>query len=100
MSSEIELLRQKKALELRKKMLLSQEKLTPIPVETPRLSSREVVQKILAGRGVEGLETARRYYPKEVGMIEENIARLIDSDRRKGPVCAEELNSFIRRGGL
>src|SRR2546425_8271132 len=100
MSSEIELLRQKKALELRKKMLLSQEKLTPIPVETPKLSSREVVQKILAGRGVEVLETARRYYPKEVGIIEENLARLIDSGRLKGHVSGEELYSFLRRGGL
>src|SRR3989441_7806630 len=100
MSSEIELLRQKRALELRKKMLLSQEKLTPIPVETPKLSSREVVQKILAGRGVEVLETARRYYPKEVGIIEENLARLIDSGRLKGPVSGEELYSFLRRGGL
>src|SRR2546425_12115888 len=43
-------------LELRKKMLLSQEKLTPIPVETPKLSSHEVVQKILAGRGVRSEE--------------------------------------------
>src|SRR3989442_13673381 len=100
MSSEIELLRQKKALELRKKMLLSQEKLTPIPVETPKLSSREVVQKILAGRGVEGLETARRYYPKEVGIIEENLARLVDSGRLKGPVSAEELYSLLKRGGV
>src|SRR2546422_10276560 len=99
MSSEIELLRQKKALELRKKMLLSQEKLTPVPVATPKLSSREVVQKILAGRGVEVLETARRYYPKEVGIIEENLARLIDSGRLKGPVSGEELYSFLRRGG-
>src|SRR2546422_7961861 len=98
MSSEIELLRQKKALELRKKMLLSQEKLTPIPVETPKLSSREVVQKILAGRGGEGLETARRYYPKEGGINEEKLARLIDSGRLKGPVSREELYSFLRRG--
>src|SRR2546425_11407045 len=100
MSSEIELLRQKKALELRKKMLLSQEKATPIVVETPKLSSREVVRKILAGGGVEGLETARRYYPKEGGVIEENLARPIDSGRIKGAVSGEEIFSFLRRGGL
>src|SRR5438874_13668857 len=100
MSSEIELLRQKRALELRKKMLLSQEKLTPMPVETPKLSSREVVQKILTGRGAEVLATARRYSPKEVGIIEENLARLIDSGRLKGTVSGEELYSLIRRVGL
>ena len=100
MSSEIEILRQKRALELRKKMLLSQEKSAPVPVETPKLSSREVIQKILTGRGVEVLDTASRYYPKEVGIIEENLARLIESGRLKGPVSGEELYSFLRRVGL
>jgi len=100
MSSEIELLRQKKALELRKKMLLSQEKPAQVAVPTPKLDSREVVRKLLVGRGVEVLETARRYYPKEVGIIEENLARLIESGRLKGPISAEELYSFLRRIGL
>jgi len=100
MSSEIELLRQRRALELRKKMLLSQEKSTPIAAETPKLNPHEVVQKILTGRGTEVLETGRRYYPKEVGIIEENLARLIESGRLKGPVSGEELYSFLRRVGL
>ena len=100
MSSEIELLRQKRALELRKKMLLSQEKSTSIAAEIPKLNPHEVVQKILTGRGVEVLETGRRYYPKEVGIIEENLARLIESGRLKGPVSGEELFSFLRRVGL
>jgi DNA-binding TFAR19-related protein (PDSD5 family) len=100
MSSEMELLRQKRALELRKKMLLSQEKPTAAAVEAPKTSPREVVLKILAGRGVEVLETARRYYPKEVGIIEENLARLIESGRLKGPISGEELYSFLRRVGL
>jgi DNA-binding TFAR19-related protein (PDSD5 family) len=100
MSSEIEILRQKRALELRKKMLLSQEKPTAVVVEAPKLSPHDVVQKILTGRGVEVLETGRRYYPKEVGIIEENLARLIESGRLKGPVSGEELYSFLRRVGL
>ncbi len=100
MSSEIELLRQKKALELRKKMLLSQEKPTPVPVAAPKLNSRAVVQKILTGRGIEVLETARRYYPKEVGIVEENLARLIESGRLRGPLSGEELYSFLRRIGI
>jgi DNA-binding TFAR19-related protein (PDSD5 family) len=99
MSSDIELLRQKKALELRKKMLLSQEKPGP-PVETPRENPREVVRRILAGRGIEVLETARRYYPKQIGIIEDNLARLVESGRLKGPVSGEELYSFLRRIGL
>ncbi len=100
MSSELELLRQKKALELRRKMLLSQEKPSPTPVPTPKLDPREVVAKILTGRGVEVMETARRYYPRETGLIERNIADLIESGRLKGPVSGEQLYSFLRRVGL
>ena len=100
MSSDIELLRQKKALELRRKMLLSQEKPSPLPVEPPKMEAREVVGKILVGRGMEVLETARRYYPREVGQIEKNLAGLIRSGRLKGPISGEELYSFLRRVGL
>lgn len=100
MSSEIELLRQKKALELRKKMMLSQEKTAPAGPPLSKASPREVVAKILSGRGPEVLETARRYYPKEVGQVEETLANLIESGRLKGPVSAEELYSFLRRVGL
>jgi DNA-binding TFAR19-related protein (PDSD5 family) len=100
MSSEIELLRQKKALELRKKMILSQEKTLPPQPLTPKISPRETVRRILAGRGEEVLETARRYYPKEVGQVEDTLAGLIDSGRLKGPLSGEELYSFLRRVGL
>lgn len=98
MSSEIELLRQKRALELRKKMLLSQ---APAEKpETPKKSAREIVQKILAGRASEVLETARRYYPAETGQVEETLANLVESGRLKGPISGEELFSFLRRVGL
>jgi DNA-binding TFAR19-related protein (PDSD5 family) len=100
MSSEIELLRQKKALELRKKMMLSQERTIPPQPQTPRASSREIVRKILAGRGMEVLETARRYYPNEVSQIEDTLAGMIESGRLKGPISGEELYSFLRRIGL
>ncbi len=100
MSSELEMLRQKKALELRRKMLLSQEKAAPAPVATPKIDAREVVGRILTGRGLEVLETARRYYPREVGQLERNLADLIKSGRLKGPVSGEQLYSFLRRVGL
>jgi DNA-binding TFAR19-related protein (PDSD5 family) len=100
MSSEIELLRKKRELELRKKMILSQDKSTPARDATPKASSRDVVRKILEGRGVEVLETARRYYPKEVSQVEETLASLIESGRLKGPLSGEELYSFLRRIGL
>ena len=100
MSSDIELLRQKKALELRKKILLSQEKTSVAQTEMPKASSQEIVRRILEGRGVEVLETARRYYPREVGQVEDTLADLIRAGRLKGPVSGEELYSFLRRIGL
>jgi len=100
MSSEIELLRKKKALELRKKMMLSQEKTTATQTVAPKQSPREIVRRILEGRGVEVLETARRHYPREVGQVEDTLANMIESGRLKGPVSGEELYSFLRRIGL
>ncbi len=100
MSSEIELLRKKKALELRKKMMLSQEKTTATQTVAPKQSPREIVRRILEGRGVEVLETARRHYPREVGQVEDTLANMIESGRLKGPVSGEDLYSFLRRIGL
>ncbi len=100
MSSEIELLRQKRALELRKKMLLSQEKAPGEKVEPPKKNVGEIVRKILAGRASEVLETARRYYPAETGQVEKTLANLVESGRLKGPISGEELFSFLRRIGL
>ena len=100
MSDEMEILRQKRALELRKKMLQSQEKTEPKLPEPPKASARETVQGILAGRGVEVLETARRYYPAEVGRLEDTLAGMIRTGRLKGPISGEEFYSFLRRVGL
>ena len=100
MSSEIEILRQKKALELRKKLLLSQEKTQTEKIQPPKRTAAETVRTILAGRAAEVLETARRYYPTETGRVEETLASLIESGRLKGPLTGEELYSFLRRMGL
>ena len=101
MSDEMEILRRKRALELRKKMLLSQKEATEPPKPEPRkVSARETVQGILAGRGVEVLETARRYYPAEVGRLEDTLAGMINTGRLKGPISGEEFYSFLRRVGL
>jgi DNA-binding TFAR19-related protein (PDSD5 family) len=102
MSSEIDLLRKKKALELRRKMLLSQNKTAqepPVP-EEPRPDPREIVRGVLAGRGEEVMETARRYYPAEVAQIEVKLAELIKTGTLKGPITGEELYSLLRRLGL
>ena len=100
MSSDMELLRQRKALELRRKMLLSRDKTPAVPVEGPVSNARETIQRILTGRGVEVLDTARRYYPREIVELEKNLAKLILSGSLKGPISGEELYAFLRRVGF
>ena len=99
MSSDIDLLRQKRALELRRKMLLSQEK-PEIVVKPVKADPTEIVRNILTGRGVEVLETARRRFPNEVREVERQLAELIESGRLKGPVSGEQFYAFLRRIGL
>jgi DNA-binding TFAR19-related protein (PDSD5 family) len=100
MSSDMDLQRQKRALELRRKLLQSQTKPATAPPPKPPESPRDIVRKILAGRGPEVMETARRYYPAEIERLESSIAALVTEGRLAGPISGEELYSFLRRLGL
>ncbi len=100
MSSDMELQRQKRVLELRRKLLQSQTKPAAAPSPKPPESPRDTVRKILAGRGAEVMETARRYYPAEIERLESSIASLVAEGRLRGPISGEELYSFLRRLGL
>ena len=100
MSTELELLRQRRAAELRRKMLKAKDKPAasqPLPTKpTPK----EIVRRSLVGRGSEVLETARRNYPSEIAILEENLAKVIQEGRLKGPITGEELYAFLQRSGL
>lgn len=99
--SEMELLRQKRALELRRKMLLSQQQpKTDASIEPVKTDPSQAVKKLLTGRGIEVLETARRRYPEEVREIEKGLAEMIESGKLKGPISGEQLYLFLRRIGL
>src|SRR5215510_13739757 len=100
MSSDLELLRQKKALELRKRMLLLQNKQAEPEPKPEQVDPRRVLAKVLVGRASEVLETARRYYPAEIAEFEARLAQVINSGGLAGPITGEELYSFLRRAGL
>lgn len=100
MSTELELLRQKRAAELRRKMLESKNKPATSQLIPPKPTPREIVRRSLVGRGIEVLETARRQYPSEIAVLEENLAKLIEQGRLKGPISGEELYTFLQRAGL
>ncbi len=99
-SSDLELVRQKKALELRKRMLLSQKKRDEPKSKQEQVDPHKVVAKVLAGRASEVLETARRYYPAEISELEARLAQAILSGGLSGPITGEELYSFLRRIGM
>jgi DNA-binding TFAR19-related protein (PDSD5 family) len=100
MSSDLDLQRQKRALEIRRKMLLSRGKEGEEKATQPTRSAGEIVREILTGRGEEVIETARRYYPAEIERLESSIAVLVAEGRLKGPISGEELYAFLRRLGL
>jgi DNA-binding TFAR19-related protein (PDSD5 family) len=100
MSTELELLRQKRAAELRRKMLESKNKPATSQLIPAKPTPREIVRRSLVGRGIEVLETARRQYPSEIAVLEENLAKLIEQGRLKGPISGEELYTFLQRAGL
>ena len=72
----------------------------PAATKEAKVSYQEIVRGILAGRGIEVLETARRYYPQEIATLERRIAEAVQAGRLKGPVSGEELYSFLRSLGL
>lgn len=103
MSSDAELMRKKRELELRRRMLQLQNK-PPVQKlqgkDAPKMDPHSYLKGTLIGRAGEVLETARRYYPKEIGELENRLAELIRAGRLEGPISAEELYSFLRRMGL
>ena len=100
MSGELELLRQKRAAELRRKMLESKNRPATSQPLPPKPTPKEIVRRSLVGRGSEVLETARRQYPSEITVLEENLAKVIQEGRLKGPITGEELYSFLQRIGI
>ncbi len=103
MSSDMELTRKKRELELRRKMLQLQNKPPPVTAQKEDNSKKDphtFVKSVLVGRGEEVLETARRHYPAEIADLETKLAALIQAGRLKGPISAEELYSFLRQLGL
>ncbi len=81
-------------------MLQSQTKPVETQTKEEKIDPRKVVAGVLVGRAGEVLETARRYYPAEIGQLESRLAQVILSGSLKGPVTGEELYSFLRQMGF
>jgi len=88
---ELEMLKAKKLLELRKKLVSEK------PKET---TAREIVASRLVDRGIDVLEAAEQYYPKETVIVVGKLAELIKKDVVKGSISGGELMWLFRNLGI
>mgnify|MGYP007094570124 CR=1 FL=1 len=90
---DLELIRAKKMLELRKKLLKQNE-------EEKKLDPRSKVVSKLVDRGLDVLEAAENAYPEETKLIVKKLAELIDRGYIQGYITGGELLSLFRALGL
>ncbi len=91
---ELEYLKAKKMLELRRKMAAAEK-----PKEKVK-SSRDIVASRLVNRGLEVLELAEKYYPEKSTFIIKKLAELIETKGISGYISGGELLWLFRQLGL
>ncbi len=89
---ELEYLKVKKLLEIRRKMAAKEPK--------RKESNRDVVASRLVDRGLEVLELAELYHPKKTAFIVEKIASLIRQKGIRGYISGGELLWLFRQLGI
>ena len=92
---ELEQLKRQKLLKMRRRWMAKaarKEKETENP--------KEVLSRVLIGRGLEVLNAAEHQYPKTIPQVEKALAQLVSAGKLKGPVSGEQLLWFLRRLGL
>ncbi|MBI2184790.1 MAG: double-stranded DNA-binding protein [Thaumarchaeota archaeon] len=92
---ELDLITRKKMMQLRKKLAQEQSK-----EKTKERTDREIVVGYLVDRGVEVLEAAETFYPRETQVIVKRLAALIKEGTLKEYVSGGELLSLFRNLGL
>ena len=93
---ELEILKAKKLLKMKKKM--AEEK--PKTAGEKRKTDREVVVENLVERGTEVLSAAEAQYPRETAIIITKIAELIKNGELQSKISGGELLSLFRSIGL
>jgi DNA-binding TFAR19-related protein (PDSD5 family) len=90
---DLELIRARKMLELRKKLLKQSE-------EEKKADPRRILISRLIDRGLDVLEAAERAYPEETKIIVKRLAELIEQGYIQGYIRGGELLSLFRALGL
>jgi len=93
---ELEALRQKKLMEL-KKLLQKREKEKS---EEKRVDPKEVLDKFFIGRAWEVLNAAKAQYPQIARYVENMLVKLIMEGKIRNKISGEELYGLFRRLGI
>ncbi len=102
-NNDLELLRRRRILQMKKKMLsrkIEQEK--KMNEKTLKIGENieETLKKILKGRACEELEKARIQFPKETTRLEKELIRLSSLGEIKNGINGEQLLGIFRALGL
>jgi DNA-binding TFAR19-related protein (PDSD5 family) len=95
---EVELWRQRRMLELKRKLLLKQSEKGAEPQEKP--SPKASLDKVFVGRAWEVWNAAESQYPEVIKRLKKALVELVEKGDLKGSVDGEQLYSFLQRLGL
>jgi programmed cell death protein 5 len=94
---ELEAIRRKKLLELRRQL---QKKEEPETREERAETSREILSRFFVGRAWEVFNAANDQYPEATSHIEKTLAKLIQEGKIRSEISGEELYGLFRTLGL
>lgn len=92
---ELEAIRRKKLLELRK-ILASKVETEP----KKKTDSKEVLNRLFVGRAWEVLNAAKLQYPQAAAYVENTLVKLIKLGKIRNPITGEDLYGLFRRLGF
>jgi len=101
--SELEALRHKKLLEMRRQFERKAEKPKLETQETEKVQavdSKKVLDRFFVDRAWEVLGAAKAQYPQDASRIEKMLVKLISEGKIRGKITGEELYGLFRRLGL
>jgi DNA-binding TFAR19-related protein (PDSD5 family) len=94
---ELEILRRKRLLEMKRRLVKQQE---PETVEVKEKSPSEILNGVFYNRAWEVWSSAERQFPTAIKKVEAVLVEIITSGKFKGRINGEELLWFLRRVGL
>ncbi len=94
---ELEILRRKRLLEMKRHL---DEKQEPESIDEREKTPTEILNSVFYGRAWEVWLSAEKQFPTTIKKVETVIIELVSSGKFKGRINGEELLWFLRRVGL